>query len=132
MISAYNALLQSIDDFRFSPPISFSVNFLLRSAKLQIVHTFFYFFPFFFQKKNQDMMSSSTANFPSFFRIVTSRSTHVDQGFSTNQKIQPKKLTNQKTAGTKYRSPHNQVCGKLRSSGPFHMLVYTSIAHWYN
>ena len=49
------------------------------------------------------LTSSSTANFPIiyFFRKVTSRfrmTTNVDQGFSINQKSQPKKLTDQKSS----------------------------------
>ena len=61
-------------------------------------------------RKKRRLTSSSTAKLPNFhcFREVTSRfrmTTNADQGFSTNQKFQPKKLTDHKTAGTKCLSP---------------------------
>ena len=42
--------------------------------------------------------------------------TNVDQGFSANKKFQPKKLTNQKTAGTKSLSPHTHSTHSLTRS----------------
>ena len=59
------------------------------------------------------------ATFPSFCfsRKVTSRvriTTNVDQGFPTIQNFQPKKLTNQKTAGTKSLSLYT---GTIQGTG---------------
>ena len=39
--------------------------------------------------------------------------TSFDQGFSTNKKFQPKKLTNQKTAGTKCLSAKREQGGNM-------------------
>ena len=111
-----------------SPTILFSLYFLLRSAKLQIVHTFFYFFAIFFGDKTQKGMHASYRiknseksekkkkdwrqylypfsfftyrYFPERARRDPGMTSRIDQGFSTNQKFQPKNSTNQKTAGTK-------------------------------